>query len=73
MMPRMAARGMEVAFCPRETPPTKTTASRPAIGQREIIFVVVQVLTFTQDGNEGEQEECPFPGLGSTVLVWGCW
>lgn len=29
MRPMMAARGIDVAGCPRETPPTKTTASIP--------------------------------------------
>lgn len=31
MMPTMAASGMAVAAWPKDTPPTKTTASRPKV------------------------------------------
>jgi len=31
MIPTMAAIGIEVAGWPRETPPTKTTASKPGV------------------------------------------
>jgi hypothetical protein len=67
MSPTMVAIGIDDAGCPRDTPPTKTTASRPIGHKHGTSSARVHSLTLTKDGDEGQDEESPSSGTRGAV------
>ena len=67
MMPTMAAMGIDVAGSASDTPPTKTTASRPAREHQARSDGEKNRLALAKDSDQGEDEEDPFAGFCAAV------
>jgi hypothetical protein len=68
-MPTMAAMGIDVAGSASETPPTKTTASRPVGGGQRVGHEGRDGHTLAEDGDHGEDEEDPSAGFRAGVAL----